>query len=95
MCPYPYYQIMRISKDKKQQRYQVVMYAKEYGVKPAARLYAMTPKTVRKWVKRFKESGYEALSDLSQRPKHSPCAIAGDIVEHIVKLKAKYTGQDT
>jgi transposase-like protein len=81
---------MRLSKDKKQQRYQMVMYAKEFGVKPAARLYATTPKTVRKWIKRFKEGGYEALGDLSRRPKHSPCAVPSDTAEHIVKLKVKY-----
>ncbi len=90
MCPYPFYQIMRLSKDKKQIRYQMVMYALEYGIKPAARLYATTPKTVRKWIKRFKETGYEGLRDLSQRPKHSPRAIPNDIVDYIVKLKAKY-----
>jgi len=48
MCPYPWYQVMRLSKDKKQQRYQMVIYAKEHGIKPTARLYATNPKTVRK-----------------------------------------------
>lgn len=81
---------MRISKDKKQIRYQMVMYAKEFGVKPTARFYAVTPKTVRKWLKRFKESGYEGLGDLSRRPKHSPFAVSDDIREYIIKLKAKY-----
>ena len=66
MCPYPWYQVMRLSKDKKQQRYQMVTYAKEHGVKPASRLYATSPKTVRKWLMRFIEGGYQAL-DLSGR----------------------------
>jgi len=48
MCPYPWYQVMRLSKDKKQQRYQMVIHAREHGVKPTARLYAASPKTVRK-----------------------------------------------
>jgi len=90
MCPYPYYQVMRLSKDKKQQRYQMVVYAKEHGIKPTARLFATGPKTVRKWVKRFSQGVYEALADLSRRPKHSPCAIPSDTVKYIVKLKAKY-----
>ena len=42
MCPYQWYQVMRLSKDKKQQRYQMVIYAREHGVKPTARLYAAT-----------------------------------------------------
>lgn len=90
MCPYPWYQVMRLSKDKKQQRYQMVMYTKEHGIKPTARLYATSPKTVRKWVKRFDEGGYQALEDLSRRPHHSPNKTSEDAIKNIVKLKAKY-----
>lgn len=90
MCPITYYQLMRISKDKKQQRYQMVIYAKEHGIKPAARAYDTGPKTVRKWVKRFNYGGYQALDDLSRRPKHSPKALSYEESAHIVRLKAKY-----
>ena len=90
MCPYPWYQVMRLSKDKKQQRYQMVIYAKEHGVKPASRVFATTPKTVRKWLVRFIEGGYQALADISRRPHHSPRAVPEDDAKHIVKLKSKY-----
>jgi transposase-like protein len=90
MCPYPWYQVMRLSKDKKQQRYQMVIHAKEYGIKPAARLYATSPKTARKWLTRFKEGGYQALGDLSRRPHHSPRAIQDDLEKKIVALKPYY-----
>ena len=90
MCPYPWYQVMRLSKDKKQQRYQMVIHAKEYGVKPTARLYATTPKTVRKWLLRFIEDGYQALDDMSRRPHYSPRAVPEDDAKRIVKLRAKY-----
>ena len=90
MCPYPWYQVMRLSKDKKQQRYQMVMHAKEHGVKPTARLYATTPKTVRKWVDRFDKGGYQALDDLSRRPLSSPRAIPDDQAKKIVALKGVY-----
>jgi hypothetical protein len=90
MCPYPWYQVMRLSKDKKQQRYQMVIYAKEHGVKPTARLYATTPKTVRKWLLRFIERGYQALDDLSRRPHSSPKAISDDLQKKIVALKGVY-----
>ena len=90
MCPYPWYQVMRLSKDKKQQRYQMVIHAKEHGVKPTARLYATTPKTVRKWLMRFIEDGYQALDDMSRRPHYSPRAVPEDDARHIVKLRAKY-----
>jgi transposase len=81
---------MRISKDKKQQRYQMVIYAKEHGIKPAARIYGTSPKTVRKWIKRLKQNRYEALADLSRRPKSSPRALSDSLRNHIIKLKAKY-----
>ena len=68
----------------------MVIYAKEHGVKPAARLYATTPRTVRKWLLRFIEDGYQALDDLSRRPHHSPRAVPEDDAKHIVKLKTKY-----
>lgn len=90
MCPYPWYQIMRISKDKKQQRYQMVIYAKEHGVKPAARLYATGPKTVRKWIRRFDEGGYQALADMSRKPLCSPNAISIHDSKKIVALKRSY-----
>ena len=90
MCPYPWYQIMRFSKDKKQQRYQMVVYALKHGVKPAARTYDTSPKTVRKWIKRFKENGYQGLEDLSRRPKYSPNALPDELSTRIVRLKAKY-----
>jgi hypothetical protein len=90
MCPYTYYQVMRLSKDKKQQRYQMIIYAKEHGIKPTARLYATTPKTVRKWLIRFIDGGYQALNDLSRRPYHSPKAIQLDLAKKIVALKSVY-----
>lgn len=68
----------------------MVIHAKEHGVKPTAKLYATGPNTVRKWLRRFIEGGYEALDDLSKRPKHSPNAVSEEDAKHIVKLKAKY-----
>ena len=90
MCPYPWYHIMRISKDKKQQRYQMTIYALEHGMKPTARLFATTPKTVRRWVNRFKQGGYQRLADISRRPHHSPNKTPPELIRKIVKLKAKY-----
>jgi transposase-like protein len=81
---------MRFSKDKKHQRYQLVNFALKNGVKPAARAYDTTPKTIRKWIKRFKEGGFQALDDLSRRPKYSPNAITEEETAYIVELKKKY-----
>jgi hypothetical protein len=81
---------MRLSKDKKQQRYQMVIHAKEHGVKPTARLYATGPKTVRKWLYRFNTGGYQELTDKSRRPLHSPKATTSEEIKKIVASKAKY-----
>ncbi len=90
MCPYPWYQVMRLSKDKKQQRYQMVIHAKTHGIKPTARIYATTPKTVRKWLMRFVEGGYQTLDDSSKRPHTSPGATPKDLERKIVALKGEY-----
>ena len=90
MCPYQWYQVMRLSKDKKQQRYQMVVYAKEHGVKPAAITFATTPKTVRKWVGRFEVGGYQALADLSRRPHRSPNKTSSEAISKIIELKDEY-----
>jgi transposase len=68
----------------------MVIYAEGHGIKPTARLYATGPKTVRKWLARFKESGYQALNDMSRRPHSSPEETPKDEAVKIVKLKAKY-----
>ncbi len=90
MCPLSYYQIMRNCKDKRAHRYQMVQYALSRGVKPTARVFGTSPPVVRKWLTRFKEQGYAALSDLSRRPHHSPRATPEDIKDRIVRLQKKY-----
>ena len=76
MCPYPYYEIMRKSKDQSYLRYRMALSAKEIGIKPTARLFGTTPKTVRKWLNRFEKDGFEGLKDQSRSPKHPPCKIS-------------------
>jgi hypothetical protein len=45
--------IIRQSKEPKLFRYELVRFANEHGVKPAARAFKTTPKTVRKWLARW------------------------------------------
>lgn len=90
MCPLQYYQIMRNCKDKKHHRYQLVCYAQENGNKPAARVFHTSPVVVRKWVRRFRLQGYEALKDKSRRPHTCPKETPPETKEHIIALKKKY-----
>jgi hypothetical protein len=56
MCPIPYYTMLRQSKDKSYLRYhrlRMVQYAREHGIKPTARDFGTTVKTIRTWVGRY------------------------------------------
>jgi hypothetical protein len=54
MFTFKYYELYRNSKDPVQYRGLLVEYALKHGIKPTAREFKTTPKTVRKWVKPFK-----------------------------------------
>jgi transposase len=90
MCPYPYYQIMRQSKDKRFWRYQMIQHCFKHGVKPAAKAFKTSPPVVRLWRERFQQEGYVGLEDRSRRPHHSPRATPQDIKEHLLSLKKIY-----
>jgi hypothetical protein len=90
MCPYPYYQVMRQSKDKKFWRYQMVQHCLKHGVKPTARAFKTSPPVVRFWRERFQHEGYPGLNDKSHKPFHSPRATPQDVKDHIIALKKTY-----
>ena len=71
MCPYDYYTEMREASDPKHLRLRMVRLAKERGVKTAARKFHATPKTVRKWRRRY-DGTLESLDDHSRAPKRRP-----------------------
>jgi transposase len=68
----------------------MVQYAFKHGIKPTARAFHTSPLVVRKWLWRFKETGYEGLLDLSHKPHHSPRATPQSIKDHIIGLQKKY-----
>jgi hypothetical protein len=81
---------MRQSKDKKHWRYQMVQYAKERGIKPAARFFHTSPPVVRKWLKRFQTEGYSGLNDHSHKPHHSPRKTPEETKVYLVNLRKTY-----
>lgn len=68
----------------------MVVYASTNGVRPTAKHFHTTVKTVRKWIRRFEEGGYQALDDLSHRPHHSPNKTPSETEARIIKLKREY-----
>ena len=85
-----YIKIMRNSKDPKQIRLPMVKHAIEHGIKPTARVFMTTPKTVRKWVKRYGQGGYRALDDASRAPHHPPNQVTTEQYEEVLRLKKKH-----
>jgi transposase len=81
---------MKNSKDKKPLRYQIAQSSFKIGIKPTAKLFNTSPGVVRKWRKRFKDEGYNGLTDRSHRPHHSPRATAQHVKKHIIALKDIY-----
>jgi transposase InsO family protein len=59
-----------------------------------ARQFHITPKTVAKWVKRFKEEGVEGLRDRSSRPLSSPSQTSPATCSAVEALRRqRHTGQ--
>ena len=73
-------------------RLAMIRYAIEYGNKPAARKFDTTPKTVRKWVRRFRADGNEGLMELSRKPHRSPNKTPTAIEELIIAQRRQTPG---
>ena len=89
MSPLPYYTFMRQSKDPKYLRLAMVQYAKSHGVKPAARCFATTPKTVRKWLARWQPGIMDGLQEHSRAPKHPHSPIPPEVRQRVIDLKRR------
>jgi putative transposase len=61
--------------------------AKGESVAALCREYGVSRQTGHKWIRRFKERGYEGLEEESRRPKSAPLATAEELV--IATLKAR------
>jgi len=48
----------------------MVRYAREHGVKPAARAFNTTPRTVGKWLSRWEPGSLRGLEDRRQGPNN-------------------------
>jgi len=73
-------------------RRRVVMDALEKGIKPMARAYGTTAKTVRKWVRRYREKGTAGLEERSRAPKRIPHKTRAEVAERVVAQKKVLKG---
>jgi transposase-like protein len=68
----PYFTLVREMKDAYNHRLRLVESAKRRGVKPTARLFASTPATVRKWLRRYEQHGPSGLLAQSRARHRQP-----------------------
>ena len=85
-----YYLIIRDMSNRFNYRLRIVEYALEHGISQAAEEYWSTRKTVRKWVKRYKEGGLEGLKDRRKAPKRIPHKLKLEDEAKIVELRQKH-----
>jgi transposase len=70
-------------------RFELVRYAREHGVKPAARQFSTTVKTVRKWLRRWEPGSLRGLEDRSRAPLHPRQGIIQAQRRRAVSLKRR------
>ena len=72
MCPVEYCTMIRSKDHRFDYRKALVGSVREIGVRPTARAFATTAKTVRKWRDRYEAEGSPGLHDRSRRPRTCP-----------------------
>ena len=66
--------------DKFDLRLRLVQHALRHGVKPAARVFGATPKTVRKWLSRYRQERLAGLNELPRIPLTGAPGESGTVV---------------
>ena len=81
---------MKSKADKFDLRLKMVRYAIANGIKPAARAFSTTPKTVRKWLSRYKQERLPGLNELPRIPLNCPHKTPAVMERRIIKLRKQY-----
>jgi transposase len=81
--------MLRQSKDRIYLRFEMVRYAREFGIKATARHFSTTVKTVRKWLRRWQPGSLQGLSDQSRAPLHPRQGITSGQRKQAITLKQK------
>jgi len=90
MTPVKYYTHIQLGSDPKTLRYQLIRYALQNGIKAAARVFHTTPKTVRKWVSRWRMNPDQSLIDRRKTRVARPARISPVEKEIAVRLKLEH-----
>jgi len=83
----PYWKLVREMRDAYNHRLRLVSYARQNGLKAAARFFQTTRRTVRKWVRRYQQEGPSGLVGRSRAPHHQPRQTPAAIEQAVVALR--------
>src|SRR5256714_1227759 len=89
MCPLRYYPMLRRTTEPTYLRFEMVRFAREHGIKPAARQFSTTVKTVRKWLRRWEPGSLRGLADHSRAPLRPRRGITAAQRRRAVSLKRR------
>lgn len=77
--PAPYFDLIREMKNPFNHRRRLVDFARQQGIKAAAREFRSTVPTVRKWLRRYQAQGLKGLEELSRAPHRCPHKVQGEL----------------
>src|ERR1700741_4791118 len=83
----PHFDLIREMKNAYNHRLRLVQYARQEGIKAAARAFQTTVPTVRKWLRRYQQRGPSGLIECSRAPHHQPRKTALEIEQQAVALR--------
>src|SRR5580692_7607946 len=89
MAAAPYFDLVREMRDAYNHRLRLVQHARQHGIKPAARAFATTVPTVRKWLRRFQQHGPSGLREHSRAHQHCPHKTSPEIEQQVLALRQK------
>jgi transposase len=96
MKPLTYFEQLRRMPSKAHQfdlRLRIVRQALSLGVKPTARLFDTTAKTVRQWLNRYRQERLAGLNELPRIPLNCPHKTSALLAEKIVQLRKQFPFQ--
>jgi transposase len=89
MVTVSYCEVLRDSPDPYYFRVKLVEYAVQHSIKGAARHFACSRNTIRKWLRRWQKEGPKGLKNKSRKPKRSPNRTSKKLEEQVVELRTK------
>lgn len=92
MCPVAYYTMITSKNHIFDYRLRLVHHALTEGVKPTARAFRTTPKTVRKWRRRYQAQGSSGLLDKSRAPHTHTNKLSREAEQIIIKYRKLLPG---